>query len=304
MLECGSGLGGDDGVAEGAEAIGTVHEGGNPIRASTKHGFRTAFADPSFPAVSVRRTWRPSKPFVGTSASAQAPSFQSRVVGVIHSAASRERFAPCVECRSAPGRRPSCEVGVGHSRAASVSVVPECRPLSVEYAALPESCCAVAVGQNEKSLSSVGRSDIGRSKTSPLRIEPKRGKVGKNVGEPKRNVACDVLEEGEGSAAVVQDASDFGPEVSLVLVSESLACDGEGLAGVSACDEIHAATPCSSVEGSQVRPDRSRIQGRVFHPSHEHGRGEGFPLDVANASRPFGQAKVDSADAGAERQGT
>ncbi len=26
------------------------------------------------------------------------------------------------------------------------------------------------------------------------------------------------------------------------------------------------------------------IQGRVFHPGHEHGRGEGFPLDVTQSS--------------------
>lgn len=36
----------------------------------------------------------------------------SREQGVAHSAASRLRFRPCVECRSGPGRRPSWALGV------------------------------------------------------------------------------------------------------------------------------------------------------------------------------------------------
>jgi hypothetical protein len=36
---------------------------------------------------------------------------------------------------------------------------------------------AAAVGQDENPLSAVGRSDIGRSDTTPFRIEPERGQV-------------------------------------------------------------------------------------------------------------------------------
>jgi hypothetical protein len=270
---------------------------------------------------------------------------------VPHIAASLERFAPCVECRSAPGRRPSCafgvahtfaaiasgipaplplipfaltssarashvvgssrsfgidELGVGHSRAASVSVVPECRPLSVEYAAAPElfASVLVAVGQDEQSLASVRRSDIGRAEHTPFRIEPERGKVGKNVGEPKRNVACDVLEEPERGTGLVEDSCDVRPEVALVGVAEPSACDAERLARVAACDEIHRATPRAAIEGCEIVPDRRAIQRRVFHPGHEDGRGEGFPLDVANGTAPLGQSEVDAADAGAERDGS
>jgi len=184
--------------------------------------------------------------------------------------------------------------------------VPECRPLSVEYAAAPELFASplVAVGQDEQPFASMRGSDIGRAEHTPLRIEPERGKVGKNVGEPKRNVPCDVLEEPERCAGLVEDSSDVRPEVALVVGAEPSPGDAERLARVAARDEIHASTPRSSVEGSQVRPDRSRIQGRVFHPGHEDGRGEGFPLDVANGARPSGQAEVDPADSGAERDGT
>lgn len=58
-----------------------------------------------------------------------------------------------------------CASGVGHILAAPVSVVPECLPLSVEYAAAPEeaSSFVVAVGEHEEPLATVRRSNVGRS---------------------------------------------------------------------------------------------------------------------------------------------
>lgn len=176
--------------------------------------------------------------------------------------------------------------GVGHARAASVSVVPECRPLSVEYPAAQVvfESPAVAVGQHEESLAEVRRPDLGRAEQTPLRIEPERGKVAEDVGEPKANVARDVLEEGEGGSALVDDPSHFGPEVALVGFSSPLAGEAEGLARVARSDEIHDSTPRAAIEGSQIVGDRSAIQLRRLHPRHEDGRGEGFPLDVANGA--------------------
>jgi hypothetical protein len=43
------------------------------------------------------------------------------------------------------------------------------------------------VGQDEDSLSSVGGANVGRSKSSPLRIEPERVKVGKHNVESANN---------------------------------------------------------------------------------------------------------------------
>jgi hypothetical protein len=145
---------------------------------------------------------------------------------------------------------------------------------------------------------------LGRSQTTPLRIEPERGKVGKDIGQPKRNVSSDVLEEPEARPGLVEDSSHVRPQVPLVFCSTSFTGEAERLARVATCNQIHRSTPCSSVERSQVRPDRSLIQRLVFHPGHENGRGEGVPLDVAHGSRPCGQAEVDAADAGAEREGT
>lgn len=193
-----------------------------------------------------------------------------------------------------------------HPRAASVSVVPECLPLSVEYAAAPEEALsfAVAEGQDEEPLAPMRRADVRRSDKIPLRIEPERGKVGQHSIEPKAKVPGDVLEEDERSSALRDDARDLGPEVPLVSLALSLPGDAEWLAGVSRNDEIHAAAPALAVEGSEIVPDRSRIQPRFLHPGHENGRGEGFPLDEANRATPAGQAEVDASDAGAERDGT
>lgn len=191
-------------------------------------------------------------------------------------------------------------------RAESVSVVPECRPLSVEYAAAPEeaSSFVVAVGQHEESLATVRRTDVRRSHKIPLRIEPERGKVGQHSIEPKAKVSGDVLEEDERRSRLRDDAADLGPEVSLVALAELLPGDAEGLAGVSRNDEIHAATPALAVEGAEIVPDRSAIQPRFFHPGHEDGRGEGVPLDDAHGATPAGQPEVDASDACAEAEGS
>lgn len=116
-------------------------------------------------------------------------------------------------------------------------------------------------------------------------------------------MAGDVLEEAERRRDFGDDPSDVGPEVSGILSSSASARKAEGLAGVAASDEIHSTTPRSAVEGREIVPDRSRIQGRFFHPGHEDGRGEGFPLDVANGAAPAGQSEVDASDPGAEREG-
>jgi len=53
------------------------------------------------------------------------------------------------------------------------------------------------VGNNEKSLSAVGRTNVGRSYNAPLRIEPHFGKVTEDFIESERKVPCDVLKHDE-----------------------------------------------------------------------------------------------------------
>jgi hypothetical protein len=140
------------------------------------------------------------------------------------------------------------------------------------------------VGQDEQPLSPVRRAQVGRSEQIPLRIEPERGKVAKDSGEPKPKVARDVLEEYEAGPALVDDPGDVGPQVSLVVGTELLASDAERLAGVARRDEIHAPAPASAIEGGKVVPDRSPIQDLVRHPRHESGRCVAVPLDVTHSS--------------------
>lgn len=92
--------------------------------------------------------------------------------------------------------------------------------------------------------------------------------------------AWDVLQEDERGSNLAKDPFDVVPDPSLVVFSEAFPGDGEGLAWEARRDEIHSVTKRSAVEGREVVPDRSRIQGLFFHPGHEDGRRVCFPLDV------------------------
>lgn len=91
---------------------------------------------------------------------------------------------------------------------------------------------------------------------------------------------------------------------SIPLLSENLGPGGE--AGEPPSDEIHCSTPRASVEGSEVRPDRRRIQPPFFHARCQDRGRKGFPLDVTDCadSRAGGsKSEVDSSDPGAEGDG-
>lgn len=94
----------------------------------------------------------------------------------------------------------------------------------------------------------------------------------------------DVFEEAPFGLHLLDDPADVGPEVSRIVLAPSLAGEAEGLAWVTGSEEMNAAAPRAAVEGGNIRPDRSLIQGLVFHPCHESGRREGFPLDVTNSA--------------------
>jgi hypothetical protein len=177
-------------------------------------------------------------------------------------------------------------------------------PVVVEC--LPEDAASVVAGrgQNEEPLSEHGIPNLGRGETTPFCIEPARGKVSKDVGEPKRNVSGDVLEEDEGGPDLVEDSTHVGPQMALVEFASPASCDREGLARVARCDEIHDSAPRAAVEGSEIVPDRSTIQVLVFHPGHEDGRRECFPLDVTNGPDPSSQRGIGPADPGTQAEGT
>ena len=65
-------------------------------------------------------------------------------LGVIHKAEPRLKFPPWVDFRSAPGRRPSCEVGVAHCLAAKAIVGRSAAPFELDR--LMRSCPVSGVG--------------------------------------------------------------------------------------------------------------------------------------------------------------
>lgn len=52
-----------------------------------------------------------------------------------------------------------------------------------------------------------------------------------------------------------------------------------GLARYAANEAIHKATPWAAVEGSDIRPHRSRSQPALLHRVNQDRAGEGFPFD-------------------------
>jgi len=115
----------------------------------------------------------------------------------------------------------------------------------------------------------------------------------------------DVLEKHEWRPALADDARDVRPEVAWVCGAAPPAGDGERLARIARKDDVHAAAPKAAVEAGNVVPDRRRIQGRVFHPRHEHGRVEGFPLDVTRSAIAVagdGEPEVEPAGASTQRE--
>jgi hypothetical protein len=150
----------------------------------------------------------------------------------------------------------------------------------------------------------VGRSNGGCAETAPLRIEPESGKVPQNDVESSRGQGRDVLEERQRRRDFFEDACDVRPEPSFVGEPEPLTGIGPRLAGEPASDEVHLAAPWVAVEGREIVPDRSLIHARLFHPRHESGRSEGFPLDVTHNSvgvaEGESESELQSSDAGAE----
>ena len=113
----------------------------------------------------------------------------------------------------------------------------------------------------------------------------------------------DILKEDEGRLDLGDDAGDMRPEVARVIRAPAFACDRKWLTRIARSDDVHRAAPLSAVKGSNIVPDNSLIQGRVFHPRQESGCGEGFPFDMAHSTISGdgdGESDVETARAGAQ----
>lgn len=193
-------------------------------------------------------------------------------------------------------------LGVGQSRSSSVRFPPLDR--------MPEQ--ARGVGQfvsfadceDEQPLAPVGRADFRRREEACRKAVAHADQSCGDFGEAEAEMMGDILKKDEGRLDFADDAGDVRPEVTRIVRAAALARDGERLARIARSDDVHRAAPQSAVEGGNIVPDRRVIHGRVFHPRHDNGCGEGLPFDMAHrtiSGQCDGEPEVDSSSAGAER---
>jgi len=193
--------------------------------------------------------------------------------------------------------------GVGQNRSISVRFPPLER--IPEQARGVGQLVALSDGEDEQALPFVGRTDFRRRKEACRKLVAHADQSAGDFGETEAEMMGDIFEEDEGRFDLADDSCDMRPEVARVVRTLALARDAERLAWISRSDDVHRAAPRAAIEGSNVVPDRRAIQGRVFHPRHESGRGVGFPFDMAHSSisgHGDGEPEVEPAGAGAERE--
>lgn len=169
-------------------------------------------------------------------------------------------------------------------RAASVNVVPECRPLAVLYAAAPLclASVAVAVGQEEDAASLVRGSHVSSAKGDGRAPVAARLESSEDTGK-RAPCSSDVLPKDAGGVDGFGDVEESPEETAALSVETgTLAGEAEVLARSSPKDEVHQATKRSSVKGEQVRPHRSRSQAVLLHARAKDGSCVGFSLDVGD----------------------
>jgi len=195
---------------------------------------------------------------------------------------------------------------VAQSRDIAVNVSDVSRPW--RRPALSQSS-ARADGHDEQSLAPHGISGFGRAENSCRNAVAQSFQCRDDGLELSVRVPRDVLAEDKTRPALIGDAADLGGEEPLTIGSGTLSGDAVVLAGVARSEDMNSSTPWSSVEGSHVRPDRSRMKPPRFHARDQACGGCGFPLHVTDASSLFavdaeseGDAEFEPADASAQAE--
>lgn len=166
---------------------------------------------------------------------------------------------------------------------------------------------ALGVGhaEDEQALAAMARANFLRREESFRNSVTQAFQLASDLAISEVEVVGDVLQENKSGSAFGDDPGDMGPEMAGIVSAAPLACDAERLARIARKQDVHRATPRVAVEGGKVIPDRSRIQGLVFHPGHEDARCEGIPLDVTHSAvSGLGEdeAEIESSGAGTQRQ--
>ncbi len=191
--------------------------------------------------------------------------------------------------------------GVGHSRIISVRFPPLERVL--EQACGVRQFISEPMGENKEPLPPMRRTDFRRSEEARRKPVAHADQSCGDLGKTEAQMMGDVLEEDERRFDLSDDAGNMGPEMSWIFCPETLARQRERLARISRREDVHRTAPRAAVESGNIVPDRRVIQGRIFHPRHEKGRGVGFPFDMAHSSisgQGKGEAEVNASGTGTE----
>lgn len=221
--------------------------------------------------------------------------------GVGQSRASRSR--PFSSFRSPPRLLKLSVCGVGQILRNSVLLQPLDR--ATEQARGVGQFVALAEGKDEQAFAPVRSADFRRRKQSCRKDVAHADQLSGDLGKSEAQMIGDIFEEDDRGVAFADDARNVRPEMAWIGIAEAATRDRERLARVARSEDIHEAAPRSAVEGCKVVPDRCRIQGFVFHPRHESGCCEGFPLDVTHSAISGTgdvEAEVETACSGAERE--
>lgn len=160
---------------------------------------------------------------------------------------------------------------------------------------------------DEDALPFMAGTDIRSSQARPCDTEPEGGQVSENgTQSPRRSQAADVFQDDEAGSKNANACADLRPDPPLVLDALSGSGDTVRLAREARRDDVHQSTKACPGEVCEIAcENRRRLQGRVFHPLQEEGRGADFPLDVAqNTQSAEGDvnAEIEHPDAAAQAE--
>jgi hypothetical protein len=93
--------------------------------------------------------------------------------------------------------------------------------------------------------------NIGRSKSSPFRIEPDLGKVSEDIGKAQSEVTADVFQDCVSGSYCANGVKDVWPKVSDIVFAFPISCGAKWLAGIPACDYVNRLN-ISPVDGGDV----------------------------------------------------
>jgi hypothetical protein len=122
-----------------------------------------------------------------------------------------------------------------------------------------------------------------------------------DLSESKGDVAFDIFEIAESGAKKSNSVCDERPEVPRVFCAEALSGCAEGLAGITASEDVHAVTKLCPWEGFKIRPDRCCVHESRFHFCDQVRAGETFDLtksDRAQISDNSVQSNLNAAVSG------